>query len=266
MTVNPTFSIVTITKDPNLVWLKQAMESVSTQSFQDYEHLIVDASKDETFSKIEALVLQNANATKIRLIKQTTKGIWSAFDEAYNYCTGNYIGVINSDDYYFNSSVLYQVSDELVSNSADFIYGNSLRVNSLGENLYIHKPLPFLSKANYDFFVFNISHHTLFFKKGILNSIPFITPETNAVDLDFMRRLYQSNFVGCYLNQNIASFRIHDNNFSSTYSKVDTMNLFSKWNSLPKVVFYLARGIVCVFNFGYFSYYIKRSLKKILKF
>jgi glycosyltransferase involved in cell wall biosynthesis len=265
MTAKPVLSIITITKTPNLSWLQQTMHSIATQSFQDYEHIILDASDDDLFSEIKSLVKQSINVKKIRLIKQKTKGIWNAFEEAYSYSRGVYLGVINSDDYYFDSNVFFQVSQKLASEQADFIYGNSVRVDSLGRNLYTHKPLPFLSKANYDFFVFNISHHTLFFNKDILKSIPFITPETNAVDLDFMRRLYQSNFKGCYLNEIIASFRVHDNNFSSTYSKVDTMKLFSKWNSLPKSTFYLAKAVIFICNLSYFSFYITRAMKKIFR-
>ncbi|NQZ87043.1 MAG: glycosyltransferase [Colwellia sp.] len=256
---NKLFSIITITKNPNLIWLKATIQSVVNQDFDNYEYIIVDASSESVYSEIENIILHYADKVNIKLLKQQTKGIWSAFEEAYANCKGQYVGVINSDDYYAKNNVFSNVSKQLSTSESDFIYGNSLRVDSLGNDLYEHKPLFFLSKRNYDFFVFNISHHTLFFKKDILERIPFVTSESNAVDLDFMRRLYQSEYIGSYINERIACFRIHDNNFSSTYSKEDTLNLFEKWNSMPRFMFYFAKSIIFMFNPKYFIFFIKRK-------
>jgi glycosyltransferase involved in cell wall biosynthesis len=256
------FSIITITKEPNMVWLSETLESVQNQVCKNFEHIVLDASSNETYSEIASLVNSLGDKSNIMLCKQISKGIWAAFDEAYAMCNGEFVGVINSDDYYYQNNVLSKVIATLKQNKFDYCYGNSQRVNQHKEMLYLHKPLKFLSKKNYDFFVFNISHHTLFFRKSILNDINFYTSSTRAVDLDFMRRLYHSQYAGGYLNKTIAGFRIHENNFSSTYSKNDTMRLFVEWNSLPSFVFFFSRMIVFIFNPKYFAYYLNRFFKK----
>lgn len=258
------FSIITITKNPNIEWFKETLISLQNQSYTDYEYIVLDASDDVVFSEIKNVISLSEIKSNIILKKQESIGIWPAFNEAYDLSSGEFLAVINSDDYYYDSNVLYKVHLELDSKNLDYCYGNSQRVDMNKGYLYLQKPLSFLKKSNYDFFVFNISHHSLFFRKEVLNNISFYPSKTNAVDLEFVRNLYKSNYVGAYLDLTVACFRIHDNNFSSTYSRLDTTKLFVEWNGLPEIFFTFSRLVVFVSNPRYFLFYLKRLVKGFL--
>lgn len=255
----PLFSIITITKNPDLIWFEKTLESVNSQCFNDYEHIVLDASDDGNFRKLSSLC---SSFPKVKVYKQKSLGIWPAFEEAYLLAKGSYVGVINSDDYYNNDEVFKILSEEISSTEPDFLFGNSRRVDKYGCELYIHKPLPFLSKSNFDYFVFNISHHTLFFKRDVLNKYRFNDSSTNAVDLSFMRKLYKSDLSRVYVNKVLACFRIHDNNYSSSYSKDDTKALFSKWTGLPKDLFFIFKFIIFMANISYLKFYLKNRVFK----
>ena len=50
------FSIITITKNPNIEWFKETLISLQNQSYTDYEYIVLDASDDVVFSEIKKVI------------------------------------------------------------------------------------------------------------------------------------------------------------------------------------------------------------------
>ena len=87
-------------------YLKQAIESILNQSFDDFEFIIIDdASTDETLS-----IIQSFSDRRIKLIKNSeNKGLTCNLIEAISIAKGEYIARMDSDDVSLPSRFLKQV-------------------------------------------------------------------------------------------------------------------------------------------------------------
>lgn len=254
-------SILTIVRNPDYSWFQECLRSVANQTYRNIEHIVLDGS-DGPFSDNVLSIVDKYPGTVYK--KQLSKGLWPAFSEGLEYCTGDVIGVINSDDYLADADTIDFVVKFFPE--YDYIYGKSRRVDENNGSLYVQAPMFWLNNYLYDHLVFNISHHTLYFKRDILNSIPFVDDSygVQAYDLIFCRKLFRSSFLGKDIRRILACFRLHSSNHSRTYSSSDTKLLYAKFNGSERAYF-LWRLVQYVANPQYFYYLVKRTLKEILK-
>ncbi|WP_420385217.1 glycosyltransferase family 2 protein [Roseivirga sp.] len=112
------FSLITVCLNSKLT-ITDTIESVISQSYGDYEHIVFDGGS--TDGTIEIL---KSYGDKIRLIQGNDSGIFDAMNQAITHASGEIIGIINSDDFYAHSEVLSRVSEVFNSTGVDSIYGD----------------------------------------------------------------------------------------------------------------------------------------------
>ena len=95
MSITPFFSIITPTYN-RAVFLEEMIASVAAQTFQNFEHIIVDdGSTDETEKLLTELIKQHP---KIVYIKQENKGRSVARNLGIDAAKGEYVCFLDSDD------------------------------------------------------------------------------------------------------------------------------------------------------------------------
>lgn len=127
----PKISIVTPVYNPDVAWIKAAIESVINQVYENWELCIADAStkKDvkkclETFAKKDARI-------KIKFLSEN-KGISGNSNEALSLATGEYIGLLDHDDE-LSPNALYEVVKYFQNNrAADMIYSDEDKIDING--------------------------------------------------------------------------------------------------------------------------------------
>lgn len=126
---NPFFSIVTICFN-NYSGLKLTHESIKSQTFNDYEWVIVDGnSTDNTKGFLDTLV-----DTRYSWASETDAGIYDAMNKGLTRSSGEYVIFMNSDDEFADENVLSNVFNELDSSiDIDFLYGDSIERTPQGE-------------------------------------------------------------------------------------------------------------------------------------
>jgi len=118
-------SIITINFN-NAEGLKKTMESVFSQSFNDFEYLIIDGGS--TDGSVE-IIKQNK---KINYwISEKDNGIYDAMNKGILKSFGNYLLFLNSGDY-LCENVLGKVFSE--THNEDILYGN-MKINWGGNNI-----------------------------------------------------------------------------------------------------------------------------------
>lgn len=98
-------------------YVGEAIESVLTQTFSDFEFIIInDGSKDGT-----ERVIKNFTDCRIRYFSQKNSGAHNALNRGISLAQGKYISIINSDDIYFHGrlSSLFHYAE---SEALDFIF------------------------------------------------------------------------------------------------------------------------------------------------
>lgn len=178
-------SIITINYN-NAEGLRKTLASVASQTFRDFEHIIVDGGSTDGSIEIireyadnEAIRQENSKADKqalsphhlitsspITWISEPDKGIYNAMNKGIRLANGEYLLFLNSGDCLVCESTLSNFVDCILME--DIIYGNNLQICSDGN----------MRKVEYDRYVtgktlFNhtIPHQASFIKRSLFDSI-----------------------------------------------------------------------------------------------
>lgn len=116
-------SLITVTFN-SAGTIKDTIESVLAQTYEDYEYLIIDgASKDGTVDIIKSY--EPLFKGKMKWISEKDKGMYDGINKGIRMATGDVVGIINSDDFYHRAdifSIINKVFEE--SPSVQSIYGD----------------------------------------------------------------------------------------------------------------------------------------------
>lgn len=116
-------SIVTATYNSSST-VRDTIESVLKQSYQDYEYIIVDGNSKDNTIDIVAEFKDRFNG-RLRWVSEPDKGIYDAMNKGIEMATGEVVGILNSDDFFTSDDVLERVAKEFDMNSTlDAIYGD----------------------------------------------------------------------------------------------------------------------------------------------
>jgi glycosyltransferase involved in cell wall biosynthesis len=156
-------SIITVNLN-NAEGLRKTIESVISQTYNDYEYLIIDGGS--TDGSVEII---KEFADKITYwVSEPDKGIYNAMNKGILKANGEYLQFLNSGDWLLNEKILYKLFN--LSYSAEIIFGNTILTKADGTTyLYLKKPIENISLAY--FFTKTIQHQSSFIKKDLFNEL-----------------------------------------------------------------------------------------------
>lgn len=101
------------------------INSVLLQTYPDIEYIVVDgASKDHSLEVINQYKEQIAH-----IISEPDKGMYEGINKGIRIATGDVIGLIHSDDFFYSKDVIEHIVREFEKTDADLVYGNGLFVD-----------------------------------------------------------------------------------------------------------------------------------------
>jgi len=104
--------------------ISDTIVSVQKQSYKNIEHIIVDgASKDNTLGVIRTA------GHKGPLISEPDKGIYDAMNKGIKAATGDIVGILNSDDHFYNDDVITTVVKAFEEQQIDATVGDVIFIN-----------------------------------------------------------------------------------------------------------------------------------------
>ena len=104
--------------------IRDALESVGRQTYQEVEHVVVDGvSTDGTQD-----IVRGFRPKVARLISEPDHGLYDAMNKGLAVATGDIIGYLNSDDVYADSDVLRKVARAFNDGNIDACYGDLVYV------------------------------------------------------------------------------------------------------------------------------------------
>lgn len=162
------------------------VESILKQSYKDFEHIIIDnLSNDKTLQIVNELYKNSL--TNLRIISEKDNGISDAFNKGIIAASGDIIGILNSDDYYYSDNVFEQVANDLKKLQHLFFHGDVLFIDPKYGS-YLRKPY------NLDTFkTMPLNHPTMFIKKEVYSRIGLYDISYRySMDFEFYCRLKNS--------------------------------------------------------------------------
>lgn len=171
--------------------IENTILSVSMQNYEDVEHLVIDGqSTDGTIHLVRKQV-----GPKLRLISESDDGMYDAMNKGIRHASGEIIGILNSDDCYVHSNVLYEVVDAFLNDpSLDVVLGDVDFIDSIkSEKSYrYYSALGFKSWMFY--FGLMPPHPGIFIRKTAYARIGlYKTNYKIAADFDLLLRLLKIN-------------------------------------------------------------------------
>jgi glycosyltransferase involved in cell wall biosynthesis len=187
------------------------LETVSAQTWQDIEHILVDGgSTDGTLSIIQAAAKRNP---RLQWASAPDHGISDAMNKGLARATGDIVAFLHADDFYPECDVLKHVAEIFIMHpEIEWLTGGIQHVDStdrLIRNLPVRRwSYSRLVRGNIIF------HPATFVKRRVLEEVGgFDTKLRFAMDYDLWLRL--SSRTAPYLsNRPLACFRIHSGSLS----------------------------------------------------
>jgi glycosyltransferase involved in cell wall biosynthesis len=134
-------TIITVTYQAAAV-LQRTLDSVSRQTCQDIEHLIIDgASKDDTVKMAKAY--QEKVPYPVIIQSEPDHGLYDAMNKGLHKATGDYLVFLNAGDTLHADDTLSTLTSHLSTlNSPAVIYGDTAIVDSEGKFLHLRRLRP----------------------------------------------------------------------------------------------------------------------------
>lgn len=100
--------------------IRQAINSVQQQTYQNIEHLVIDgASNDGTLE-----IVKKFQDHRSRLVTEPDSGIYDALNKGLALASGDIVGVLHSDDLFADNQVLADVALAFLNPDVDVVYGD----------------------------------------------------------------------------------------------------------------------------------------------
>ena len=200
-------SIITINRN-NAEGLRKTMESVLSQTYRDFEYIIVDgASTDESVEVIQGLAPEkdlDVDGIQVHWLSEPDSGIYNAMNKGVRLSTGEYSLMLNSGDLLMDGHVIEKVMPEL--DGTDIVQGNII-VRKNGKFIvnrgYGKSDLTFFDVCGGHFL-----HQASFIHRSVFEMLSGYD-ETYRMIADTKMYIQALGFHNCtfkYVNINVADF------------------------------------------------------------
>jgi len=183
-----------------------AIQSVLSQTYPDIEYIIIDgASKDGTMKVISKF------KDKVDIIvSEPDNGMYEAFNKGIKAATGDIIGLLHSDDLFYNSSTIELIVNEFKKTNADLIYGNGIYISNDGQSK-VKRIYPATHHKNYYlYFGWIPLHTTIYVKRSVFEKYGlYDTSYSIASDYEISLRWFTNpNIRKHFLNRYLVKMRL----------------------------------------------------------
>lgn len=198
-------SIVTVVLN-NVHSIEQAITSVLAQTYPDVEYVVVDGcSTDGTLE-----VIRRYEDRISKIIVEKDKGIYDAMNKGLRACTGDVIGILNSDDFYAHNQVVSNVVQAMTKSGADSCYADLQYVDAQDTNKIVrHWRSGSYSRGSF-LNGWMPPHPTFFIKReAYLKHGYFDLDLRSAADYELMlRMLYRHGMSATYHPEVVVKMRV----------------------------------------------------------
>ncbi|MET4080925.1 glycosyltransferase involved in cell wall biosynthesis [Pedobacter sp. UYP30] len=175
-------------------YLADCISSVSSQTHQNIEYIVVDGNSTDRTPNIIA----NHQSTIAKVISEADLGLYDAINKGLEVATGDVIGLLNSDDMFADGSVVAKIAEAFEQNlKIDCIYGDLDYIHPQSRKIlrrWRSKQVGFRALAQ----GWMPAHPTLYLRKSVITkhgnySLNYGT----AADYDFILRYFYTHKVAC---------------------------------------------------------------------
>ena len=152
-------SIITVNLN-NREGLRRTMESVISQTWNDYEWIIIDGGSTDGSKEL----IEEKQVLLAYWCSESDRGVYHAMNKGIVKAKGTYLYFLNSGDVLYDKLSLEKIFQNVSSLYADVVYGNAVRIENKREKLW-----EFPSRVDLEFLCYsNICHQSMFIRSNVL--------------------------------------------------------------------------------------------------
>ncbi len=183
-------------------YIREAIDSVLTQSFKDFELLIVDdESPDQSIAQVEA----SYDDPRITIIRQKNRGLAGARNTGIRHARGRYVAFLDSDDFWQKNKLELHVAEFEAKPHCGVSFSASMLVDEQSKPLNrLQTPTIKHSYTSRDVFCRNpIGNGSApVIRKSVLEQIAFLGENKYGAKVDYWQyfdeSLKQSEDIDCW--------------------------------------------------------------------
>ena len=197
-------SIITVSFN-SVATIPDTINSVVNQSYPNIEYIIIDgASSDGTRDVI------NSYGQKItKFTSESDNGIYDALNKGIKLASGDIVGILNSDDFFYNSMVIEKIVKAFIDNRVDAVIGDVQFVDPVQTS----KVVRYYSSKKFNLskfrFGFMPPHPSFYVKRELFEKLGYYKTDYKiAADYELLLRFLSIHGIKCkYLGIPFVSMR-----------------------------------------------------------
>lgn len=186
--------------------ISTAIESVLNQDYNDIEYLIIDG--DSTDNSMD--IIQTYKEDIDVIISEKDTGIYNALNKGILNSTGDILGIMHSDDFFYCTETISNIVDLFKNTDADIVYANGMYVEE--NNIDIVKRIyrSNIYKHYYLYFGWIPLHTTIYVKREVFEKYGLYREDFKiASDYEISLRWFKNkNVKKVFLNKWVVKMRL----------------------------------------------------------
>ena len=249
MDKNPLVSIITTCFNAEKT-MERTIKSVIGQNYKNIEYIIIDAYSTDGTKKIIKKYKNHINY----FLSEKDNGISDGWNKGIKQCTGEFIQILNSDDYIPKNKITESIECFKKNTNASYVFGDLIIVNDNSEPLYKIKGDKNYSKE-VEYWTPRINHPTLMAKKNIYDKYGLFSEEYKiAMDYEWLLRIHKKGAIGYYSEEIISFMQEGGQSEKLISSIIEEYNVSVKYGK-PKIIIMTIQIIR----------YIRTSIRKLIE-
>lgn len=212
--IQPYFSIITINRN-NALGLEKTIASVISQTFDDFEYIIIDGAS--TDNSVDIIKQYHNNVTNY--ISEPDLGIYNAMNKGIKLSRGLYCIFINSGDMLYSKNTLQDIFN--LKRNEDLIFGNVIIQKNEISSFIATSP----DIISFDFlFTTSLHHPSSIIKRDLLQTAGLYNEEYKYVSdwSFFVDAIFKYNCSYYHINLTVAIF--NTDGVSSQKENIEKIN------------------------------------------
>lgn len=235
----PLVTIITVVYN-NQLTLEEAINSVINQSYSNLEYIIIDGgSTDQTLD-----IIRRYEDRLDYWISERDEGLYDAMNKGIALARGEIIGILNSDDLYFETTTVANIVKEYQKvQQPCVIYGSLYKFAADHPTVSLHRGD--LSDRAFQTANILINHPTCFVHRSLYAEFGVFKPEFEVgADRELMMRFHSHHATFINLERAIALFRLGGTTSNQSLTSIINREIIQEYKLLS--TYGIAKGRIAV--------------------
>jgi glycosyltransferase involved in cell wall biosynthesis len=201
---NPLISVITVSYN-SVTTISDTINSVLSQTYPNIEYIVIDGeSTDGTIEIVRSYGLKIS-----KFLSEPDRGIYDAINKGIEISTGDIVGIVNSDDVFYDRHVIGKVAESFKGNDIDAVYGDAIFVSPENTSRIVRYYSSKTFQPGMFRFGFMPAHPSFYIKREFFDKLGYYKTDYKiAADFELLLRfIYVNRIRYKYMEMPFVSMR-----------------------------------------------------------